>query len=176
MEDEISVRTFWAGPSGVKEYIDSTSGNKQKVSAPDDAVVLPLPVGQRPFPVTSGDWFLRVIAYRATAPASRSGAVFIIVCDQVLDENDRYLYLGYVGGTATEEGVIKPVGAGKRYFRLRPAAHELRFKLIPAQPAPSSGLKAPRFQLGVELSQRRGLSRFPAALLGWRPPATTIGV
>ena len=153
---EISARTFWAGPAG-SEYTDSTTQQKRKVTAPDGVVALPLPEGQRPFPVTSGEWYLRVVAYRATKKGT-ADAAFILVCDQVLDENDRYLYLAYVDGDKTK-GVVRPTGGGERYFRVRPAASTLTFKLIPAWPVTETPT-APTFQLAVELSQRQGRPRY----------------
>ena len=132
--DELTVRTFWA------------SG-----STADHVVSLPLPVGQRPFPVTSGDWYLRVVAYRATE-AGDDGA-FILVSDQALDENDRHVHLAYVNGGKTD-GVVRPVGGGERYYRLRPAPGDaITFKLVPATTTTTT-TRTPKFQLGVELSQR----------------------
>ena len=153
---EISTRTFWAGPSDTSAHQDSTSGEERKISAPPGVVALPLPPGQRPFPVSTGDWFLRVVAYRASEGGT-ADQVFILVCDQVLDENDRYLYLTYVDGGRTE-GVVR-LERHARYFRLRPPSNLLTFKLIPARPAVAEA-KAPKFQVGIELSQRAGRRRY----------------
>ena len=155
---EHAVRTFWAGPASQKEYRDSTDdeerGFRQTLRFPEGVVALPLPAGQLPYPVTCGQWFLRVIAYRATEAGSDPDAAFILISDQALDANDRPLYLAYVNGGKTS-GVVKPVGAGARYYRLRPAPGDaITFKLIPAQPASTPPPTAPKFQIGVELSLR----------------------
>ena len=151
------MRTFWAGPAAQEAFYD-TSDNvlfRQPTSCyPGHLVVLPLPPGQRPYPVTSGDWYVRVVAYRALEAGSDPDAAFILVSDQVCDANDRYLFLGYVTGEKTT-GVVKPVGAGERYYRLHPAPGDaITFKLIPVQPVATPAPTPPKFQIGVELSQR----------------------
>lgn len=129
-EEEIAVHHFWAGPANA-----------------EGEIILTLPAGLKPYPVTTGEWHMRVLA---TKCAPQPPTTRVLVSDNALDDNHRPIFLAVIPGADDKIVAVNE----QRYYRLRPPAQTLRFRTVAAG-SDDGETSLPGLEILLELVQRR---------------------